>query len=163
MKTGWVVGVVAVSVLFCAGAAGGEGGRDRGDRARTFLVLRIAEALDLSDEKALEVSGIFKASSARRKELEAERTALAPGLRASIDAKDETQIQALVDKAREIDRKLVLLVPETFEKVESSLTVVQRGEFSLLLPEMRRQLRRGARRGRRMHGRMHDRGAGDPS
>ena len=121
----------------------------RADRARTFLVLRIAEELDLSDEKALQISSIFEKASERRRALRAERAALSPQLESAIAAADEATIADLVSKAREIDRKLLLVVADSFEEVDSVLTVVERGKLALLVPQIQDQLRRGGRRSRR--------------
>ncbi len=122
----------------------------RGDRARTLLVLRIAEDLDLSDEKALQVSGVLKAAGERRKALRAERRALVPQLEAAVETADENALEPLIAKAAEIDRKLLLVPSESFAEIGQLLTVVERGKLSLLIPKIQSQLRRGARRGRPM-------------
>lgn len=121
----------------------------RGDRVRTLLVLRIAEELDLSDEKALQISRILKKGQERRDALRDQREALAPQLSAAIEAADEDAITKLVADARELDRKMMLVAIDNFADMDSLLSVVERGKLTLLLPEMRKQLRRGGRRDRR--------------
>ncbi len=140
--------VVAMALPLAVHAEKSERGH-RGDRARTFLVLRIAEELDLSDEKALKISGILEKASEQRRALRAERDALAPQLESAVAAADEAAITDLVTKAREIDRKILLVVADSFAEVDGVLTVVERGKLALLLPQIQDQLRHGGRRGRR--------------
>lgn len=138
--------VVAFAVPLEVRADKSERGQ-RGDRARTFLVLRIAEELDLSDEKALKISGILEKASEQRRALRAERDAMAPQLESAVGAADEAAITDLVTKAREIDRKILLVVADSFAEVDGVLTVVERGKLALLLPQIHEQLRHGGRRG----------------
>ncbi len=141
-----MVGGLVVSPLL---AQPDERGRRR-DRARRFLVLRIAEELDLSDEKALQVSKILKAGALQRQAIRAERRALAPELQAAIDAADEARINALVDKARAMDRKKREIVAESFDEIGALLSPVERGKLALLMPQIQDQVRgRGRGRGRR--------------
>ncbi len=141
-------GVVALAVLV-AGSAAAEGDEEgqRGGRARTFLVLRIAEALELSEDKALRISKILSAAEDRRAAIRSERAALAPGLKQAITAADETALADLVAKARELDRQQVMVVNDSFDEVDQVLTVIERGKLALLMPEIRSQLGRGGRRG----------------
>ncbi len=140
----WVVMiVVGVGVPALAGEREGRSGR-----ARTFLVLRISEALDLDDEKALQISRIFKEGGERREALRAERSALAPQLESAVNAADEAAVKKLVAQAREIDRKILLVAADSFAEIDSVLTVVEQGKLALLVPKIQDQLRRGGRRGR---------------
>lgn len=141
-------GVASVAIAACAAMATAEDGPLRGeDRARTFLVLRIAEALDLSDDKALQISRVLKTASERREAIRGERAALAPDLESAISGGEDSAIEALVTKALEIDRRLLLVVADSFEEIGALLTVAERGRFALLVPELQSQLRRGGRRG----------------
>jgi hypothetical protein len=142
--------VIAAVVLVGSGLRAGAGDRPRrDDRVRTLLVLRIAEELDLGDEKALKISRILKEGEERRDALRDQREALAPQLTAAIEAADEDAIAKLVADARELDRKMMLVASESFAEMDSVLSVVERGKLTLLLPEIRKQLRRGSRRDRR--------------
>ncbi len=139
--------VVMVVVGVGSPAMAGEH-EGRSGRARTFLVLRISEALDLSDDKAVKISRIFKDAGERREALRAERSALAPQLQSAIDAADEAAVKKLVAQARAIDRKILLVAADSFAEIDSVLTVVEQGKLALLVPKIQDQLRRGGRRGR---------------
>lgn len=119
----------------------------RRERARTFLVLRIADALSLSDEKALEVSKILRSSDDTRQQLRSDRSDLEAPLRSAVEAADEKALGDLVARANDIDRKLSLLPSESFLKIQEILSPVERGKLLLLLPQLRQQVR--ARRGGR--------------
>jgi len=159
MRMKWIVSraltallVASVTVPALAGATEEATGR-RGDRARAYLVLRISESLNLSDEKALEVSSILRRSGDARRTLRQERKGLAAPLRAAVDKGDESDVQQLVARANEIDRKLSLMPSESFLQVQAILSPIERGKLLLLLPELQKELR-NRRRGRR--------GAGGP-
>jgi hypothetical protein len=142
--------VLVVLALVGSGLRAGADDRPRrADRVRTLLVLRIAEELDLGDEKALQISRILKKGEERRDAFREQREALAPQLTAAIEAADEGTISKLVAEARELDRKMMLVATDNFAEMDSVLTVVERGKLTLLLPEIRKQLRRGGRRDRR--------------
>lgn len=128
-----------------AGAA--DDSEPRSGRGRTFLVLRIAEALDLSDERALQVSKIFQDAEDRRQELRQQRRALSSELQRAVDAKDEKEIERMVGAARTLDRKMMDLAGDSFDAVSEMLNVIERGKLALLVPELQRQVRRGGRRG----------------
>ena len=143
---------VAVVLLGVAAASGADADkhRDRGDRARTLLVLRIAEELDLPDEEGPAdqshpqgVRGIDAQPCGRSDE------PCPPKLEAAIDSGDDGAIESLIEEAREIDRKILLLPSDSFAEVGEILTVAERGKLTLLIPRIQDQLRRGARRARR--------------
>src|SRR6185295_8611883 len=84
MKTSIIVLLAAALLLprIASAEAPSTPGRDR---ARTFLVIRMAEELDLSDEKALQVSGVLRRSEDRRRELTAQRDQIESQLRAALE------------------------------------------------------------------------------
>lgn len=126
----------------------GRGGREgRSEKARMFLVLRITDALDLSDEKALEISKILRRSGDMRQDLRRQRRALQQPLQDAVDAGDEKKIGELVTQANEIDRKLSLLPSETFTQMQGVLSPVERGKLTLLVPRLQKQFRGRNRRG----------------
>lgn len=143
------IGLALSAVLFLAGTVVGatEDPAPREGRGRTFLVLRIAEALELSDEQALRVSKIFQDAHDRRQALHQKRRDMTPDLQRAVDAKDEAEIERLVREARDIDRKLLETAADSFDAVSNMLGVVERGKLALLLPEIQHQVRRGGRRG----------------
>lgn len=149
-KTMFRIFLVFVSMSIVAGSApaGAEEHRDRAGRARTLLVLRIAEELELSDEKALQISRIFKAGGEKREALRAERRALDSQLETAVSAGDEAAVKTLVSQAREIDRKAQMVALDSFAEIDSVLSVIEQGKLALLVPKIQDQLRRGGRRGR---------------
>ncbi len=155
-----VLVLVALSVAAGSGRAMADEHRERAGRARTLLVLRIAEELDLSDEKALQISRIFKAGGERREALRAERRAVDSQLEAAVAAADEATVKKLVTQAREIDRKSQMIALDSFAEIDSLLSVIEQGKLALLVPKIQDQLRRGGRRGRESR-RRGERGDGD--
>ena len=57
----------------------------RRDRMRTFLVLRISEALDLPEEKALQISKILREAEDKRRELVSQRRDVERKLRGALE------------------------------------------------------------------------------
>lgn len=140
-STPWVL----FGLIFIATAAAAPGEDDlRGEgRARTLLVLRIAEDLGLTDDKALAINRLLTAAQARREEIQRKRAALAPEIEKAVAAGENDRIEALVAEARDIDRELLLVVADVFEEIGSALTVAERGKLTLLIPELQRDLRGG--------------------
>jgi hypothetical protein len=149
MTTKCVLSGLLVLALLAPARAGAGEDPARGERARTYLVLRITDALGLSDEKALEISRILRRSGETRQQLRRERGELQSPLRAAVEAGDEKALADLVARANELDRKLSLLASESFLQVQEVLSPVERGKLVLLVPELQDQLRsrRGWRRG----------------
>ncbi len=116
-----------------------------GERARTYLVLRIVEALELSDQQARDLSEILAASGERRAELVAERKTLDQSLRTALDQNDDPRIAELIARSRDLDRESLLLPLGSFAATDAILSLEQRAKLVLLLPELRRQVRRAAR------------------
>ena len=136
-----------------------EGPRAEGprhDRARTFLVLRISETLDLPDEKALQVSRIIREADEKRRDLRASRKEVEKNLRAVLGRPqpDGDEVKRLVVKANEIDQQLALIPHNGFREIQEILTVEQQGQLTLLVPDIQRQIRRTMKRRMREH---HDR------
>jgi len=115
-----------------------------GERGRTYLVLRIVEALELGDEQARDLSRILATSGERRAELFVERKTLGQSLRSALDQNDEPRIAELIARSREIDRESLLLPLESFTATDAILSLEERAKLVLLLPELRRQVRRAA-------------------
>jgi hypothetical protein len=131
--------------------AQGKGGSPR-DRARTFLVVRIAEALQLSDEEALKVSGMMRAAEDRRKALLGERQEVERQLSTVLDKgeRDAPALTKLVDQANGIDDKLALIPEQTMREVQKLLTPEKQARLVLFRPELRSEIQRGVRQRLRM-------------
>lgn len=133
-----LVAALAVPLVAMAGF-----GRERGEgyhhkRTRLFLVLRIADALDLSDQKALEVNHVLERAEARRDELREKREALNDEIRDALaTAKpDEAKLAKLVDQAVDLDRQRMHAFEESFDSLKKVLTVEQQAKLVLLRAKM---------------------------
>jgi hypothetical protein len=113
------------------------------DRARTFLVLRLAEALDLTDEEALRASRIFREAEERRRTLEEERQGIEKELRAELASAtpDRKKIASLVERAVKIDEELAAVPSRAFAELRSSLAVEKQAKLVLARPLIQREVR----------------------
>ena len=113
------------------------------ERARTFLVVRIADALKLNDQDALKVAAVVRASDERRQDLRRQREALEAKLRTALkkpeSAADLTQ---LISEGNDLDQKLALVPENTFRELQKILTVEQQAELLLLRRELQGEVQR---------------------
>ena len=113
------------------------------DRARTFLVIRMAEELDLSDEKALQVSAVLRRSEDRRRELTTQRDQIESQLRAALEHSppDDADLGKLVGQANDIDQQLSQVVENSYR--EGCEAAHRRAQAKLVLfrPQLRKQVR----------------------
>jgi Spy/CpxP family protein refolding chaperone len=134
----------------------------RRERARTFLVLRIVDALNLNDQDALKVSSIVRQSDERRQQLVKQRQGLEDQLRAALAKKptDSAELSKLVSEGNDIDQKIALIPEDTFHEMQKFLTVEQQARLILFRRELQGEIRRamqgrrfgGGRRGRQGNG-----------
>lgn len=144
--TCWLAAVVVLTLgAAAAGRAAEEPGRDR---ARTFLMLRMVEALDLKDDKALELRNILRRTDDRRSELLAQRETLQGKLRLAIEhtPRDEAAVAALVEEGVRLDRELATLPERSFAEAQKILTVEQQGKLLLLRRDLQGQVHQAMRR-----------------
>ncbi|HVO22400.1 MAG TPA: hypothetical protein VMW56_02090 [Candidatus Margulisiibacteriota bacterium] len=130
----------------------------RRERARTFLVLRIVDALNLNEQDALKVSNIVRQSDERRQQLVKERQGLEEQLRAALAKRpaDAAVLSKLVGDCNAIDQKIALIPEDTFHEMQKFLTVEQQAQLMLFRRELQGEIRRaiqgrrggGGRRGR---------------
>jgi len=118
------------------------------DRARTFLMLRVVDALNLSDEKALQMRDILRRADDRRLELTKKRDALDAKLRSGIAQTpvDAMALTALVTDAHAVQRELADLPEHTFGEAQKILTVEQQAKFLLFRRDMQGEVRQALRR-----------------
>ena len=131
-------------------------------RARTFLVLRIVDALNLNDQDALKVSTIVRQSDERRQQLVKQRQGLEDQLRTALAKKptDPAELGKLVSDGTDIDQKIALIPEDTFHEMQKVLTVEQQAKLILFRRELQGEIRRamqgrrsgGGRRGRQGNG-----------
>ena len=123
-------------------------------RMRTFLVLRISEALELPDEKALQISKILRDTDDKRRALVAQRRDVERNLRTDLQQKgtDPNAIAKLVAQANELDSQIAMLPESSFRQVQELLTPEQQARLVLLRPELQAQIRRNVERRLRERG-----------
>ena len=121
----------------------------RRSRMRTFLVLRISDALGLSDEKALQISKVLRDTDDKRRALVAQRRDVEHSLRAALDQKGAAETSAitkLVAQANDLDGQIAMLPESSFRQVQELLTPEQQARLVLLRPELQAQIRRNVER-----------------
>jgi uncharacterized membrane protein len=118
------------------------------DRARTYLMLRLVDGLNLPDDKALALRTIFRKADERRIELTAKRQALDKKLRAALarPGKDQAELTRLVAETNDVDRELAAVAEDSFAETQKSLTVEQQAKLLLLRRELQGQVREAMRR-----------------
>jgi hypothetical protein len=129
----------------------------RRDRMRTFLVLRISEALDLPEDKALQISKVLRAAEEKRRALVDQRREVEHKLRDALEQTsnwDPAAFTKLIAEANDLDGKIALIPESSFRQVQDLLTVEQQARLVLLRPELQAQIRRNmARRMNEKHDR----------
>jgi Spy/CpxP family protein refolding chaperone len=124
------------------------------DRARTYLMMRLVDGLNLPDDKALALRAIFRKADERRVELTARRQALDKKLRAVLARpdKDSAELAHLVAETNDVDRELASVAEDSFAEAQKSLTVEQQAKLLLLRRELQGQVREAMRRRLGQHG-----------
>jgi len=141
------------------------------ERARTFLVLRITDALKLNDEDALKVSKVIRESDERRQQLMKQRQGLEDQLRAALakPPPDTAALSKLITAGNDIDQRLALVAEDSFHELQKVLTVEQQAKLMLFRRDLQQEIRRalqgrrggGGRRGGRPGGAPNSPAAGD--
>lgn len=118
------------------------------DRARTYLMMRLVDALDLPDDKALALRAIFRKADERRVALVAKRQAIDKRLRAALSRpdKDPAELEKLVTEATTVDRDLASVAEDSFREAQQGLSVEQQAKLVLLRRELQGQVRDAVRR-----------------
>ena len=165
MKQTAVLTVLALALLAPAAPAQPTEGPRR-ERARTFLVLRIVDALNLNDQDALKVSSIVRQSDERRQQLLKQREGLEDQLRTALAKQptDSAELSKLVSAGNDIDQKIALIPEDTFHELQKVLTVEQQAKLILFRRELQGEIRRamqGRRFGPGRRGRLGSGTAGD--
>jgi hypothetical protein len=117
-------------------------------------MMRLVDALDLPDDKALALRAIFRKADERRVELVAKRQAIDKELRAALSRpdKDQAQLAKLVEEASTVDRDLASVAEDSFRDAQKDLTVEQQAKLVLLRRELQGQVREAVRRRLRQRG-----------
>ena len=114
-----------------------------GHRARLFLTLRIADALNLSDEKTLAVSHVLQQAEEKRSALREQRFALNKQIRDALaqPKPDDAALTKLVDQAVELDRQQQHAGEEVFTSLKKILTVQEQAKLVLLRMKLHHEMR----------------------
>ena len=117
------------------------------DRARTYLVLRVVDALDLSDEKALQMRDILRRADDRRLDLTTKRDALDAKLRTALAQApvDASALGQLVADAHAVQREMAALPEHTFGEAQKILTVEQQAKLLLFRRDLQGEVRQALR------------------
>lgn len=124
-------------------------------RGAMLVVLRIADALRLSDEQTVKLAREFRAFAAQRKALLAEKTDLASRLQTELakQSPDEATLGTLTERIVAIDRDLARLPERLWTSIQPLLTVEQRARLVLLRGKLKQQVEGERRRRSRSGGR----------
>jgi Spy/CpxP family protein refolding chaperone len=133
--------------------AGGKGRRS-GSRGPMLLVLRIAEALHLSDEQTIKLAAEFRRVAQQRHELIARRAALATRLEAQLAQRplDDAALTSLTEQLVALDQQIGRLPEGLWKSIQPVLTPEQSARLVLLRGKLKQQVD-GERRTRRGKGR----------
>jgi hypothetical protein len=112
------------------------------ERARTFLVVRIADALKLNDQDALKVAAVVRASDERRQDLRRRREALEAKLRAALKKPAAADLSQLISEGNDLDQQLALVPEDTFRELQKFLTVEQQAKLLLLRRDLQSEVQR---------------------
>lgn len=112
--------------------------KDFDSRGRLLLVLRIADELGLSDEKALAVSRALKEAETKRDELHAKRRELEKQIRDALGQKkpDDAELGKLIDQAVDLDRQRAKVMEDSFTSLKKILTVEEQAKLVLMRMRM---------------------------
>ena len=142
--------IVAAGLLAVATSIAAQTPTESGrDRMRMFLVLRISEALDLPEEKALQISRVLRDAEEKRRDLKQERRQIEGQLRSALENTgkwDAAGFAKLIARANELDSQIAMIPETSFRQVQDLLTVEQQARLVLLRPELQEQIRRNVER-----------------
>jgi Spy/CpxP family protein refolding chaperone len=135
-------------VLLLAATLGATTAPPARDRAHTYLMLRVVDALDLTDDKALQMRDILRRADARRLTLTSQRDVLDAKLRTALDAKpvDASALGQLVADTHNVQSQLASLPETTFDEAQKILTIEQQAKLLLFRRELQGEVRQAIRR-----------------
>jgi len=137
---------MCLAVLLLPSFAAAQAVPDEGrERVRTLLVLRMTEALKLTDEQALQVNTVIRESDEHRQRLSKERQTLEDALRAALNKhpSDTAELSKLIGQGNELDQKLALIPEDSFHELQKTLTVEQQAKLLLFRRELETEIRHG--------------------
>jgi hypothetical protein len=142
-RAGWLAALLLACPLYAlADPTGPDVDKGHGpDGPRLFLVLRMAEALDLSDDKALAVSRILKEADEKRDELRRKRFELEDKIRGALKQSkpDDAALAKLIDQSSELHKQQERVAEDSFNALKKVLTVEQQAKLVLLRSRLRHE------------------------
>ena len=135
-------------ILLLAATLGATSAPPARDRAHTYLMLRVVDALDLTDDKALQMRDILRRADARRLALTSQRDTLDAKLRTALNAApiDSTALSRLVADTHDVQSQLASLPETTFDEAQKILTVEQQAKLLLFRRDLQGEVRQAIRR-----------------
>jgi len=135
-------------VVLLAATLGATSAPPARDRAHTYLMLRVVDALDLTDDKALQMRDILRRADARRITLSSQRDALDVKLRTALNTTpvDSAALGQLVADTHNVQSQLASLPETTFDEAQKILTVEQQAKLLLFRRDLQGEVRQAIRR-----------------
>jgi Spy/CpxP family protein refolding chaperone len=135
-------------VVLLAATLGATSAPPARDRAHTYLMLRVVDALDLTDDKALQMRDILRRADARRLTLSSQRDALDVKLRTALNTTpvDSAALSQLVADTHNVQSQLASLPEATFDEAQKILTVEQQAKLLLFRRDLQGEVRQAIRR-----------------
>ena len=135
-------------VVLLAATLGATSAPPARDRAHTYLMLRVVDALDLTDDKALQMRDILRRADARRLTLTSQRDTLDAKLRTALNTTpvDSAALSQLVADTHNVQSQLASLPEATFDEAQKILTVEQQAKLLLFRRDLQGEVRQAIRR-----------------
>ena len=135
-------------VVLLAATLGATSAPPARDRAHTYLMLRVVDALDLTDDKALQMRDILRRADTRRLTLTSQRDTLDAKLRTALNATpvDSASLSQLVADTHSVQSQLASLPETTFDEAQKILTVEQQAKLLLFRRDLQGEVRQAIRR-----------------
>ena len=116
--------------------------RDFDSRGRLLLVLRMADELNLSDEKALAVSRALKDAESKRDELHGKRRELEKQIHDALAQKkpDDAALTKLIDQSVDLDRQRAKAMEDSITSLKKILSVQEQAKLVLMRMRMHHEM-----------------------
>lgn len=139
--------LLALWCLLACPAWGGAAPEPARDRARTYLIMRLVDGLDLPAEKALALRDVFRRWDKKREALLRKREAVHQKLHAELDKHpvDGPVLAALVNDAVGLDRELATIPERSFTAAGKLLNEGQQAKLLLLRRDLQGQVHQAVR------------------
>ena len=140
--------VAAACVLLAVGVVAADPEPEPArERARTYLILRFVDALELPTQKALALHEVFRQWDQTREDLLRRRATTHEKLHRVLEKRpvEVTTLQTLVADAVALDRELATLPERSFTAAGKLLTVEQQAKLLLLRRDLQGQVHEAVR------------------